>query len=1253
MPWTVPIPSGDVVAIHVALLPTPNGDGEILLFGGDNHDIAAARANQIDHTARFNCRHPTLAVIPVDAPDFDLFCCGQAFLGDGRLLVAGGTDEFPPDAEGIHHERHFDGHRHAAIYHPRTGQLLTTADMNPEPGAGSAGGGRWYPTLCTVENGDVFIFQGHPKGDDGRHGNNSMERYQLATNRWVLMPSLGVVSGDPILYSRLHLLSDGSIFVSSFVNGFGRNIAINPFDGSFREVSDLPNGRYHGFGCPSVLLPLMPNDGYRNRIFLCGGEQSQLLDVGNAGAGWQIVPRMGTLAGVGRTNSNATLLPTGDVVVTGGANPDNDQTSVNNPEIYRTPLNRAARTYQAGVGFSETINDPATHLRNYHSSAILMPDGRVWVAGGNSPAQPNSAPTATQKSIEIYTPPYPAGVRPQITACPSAIDYGASFPVTVSDASVIESVVLMRCGSATHSFNGDQRAIYLNFDGGESNTLTLIAPPNGRIAPPGWYMLFVVDNAGRPCEWASFVRLSQRSIHFVLDHSTFSKHEVQSMLHTSTNARFSKALYVVLDGYLRSEVGLPSVHLHYDSAAGIEIPNVQVIPIGTPEFEHSVEDVPQRITYACDVVFNDTSPFDTIDATRQRTAVAVAQFGNHRTEGTLRLTLNPNPYLVDGSVEWLSTDLRVFKIRQGGYFAGDRLLEHTGNAIGFVQTLLTRLNDGSSGSLFDSISTDINDSRLDLSPIEVLSFFPLRTVNVYNYAVAKIRYRSLAETASLVQVFFRAFQAATTDVSFNTGTIYRREGNGVNAVPLLGKSGSNQLLSIPFFADVRATGDMRSQNNNTNKKDINFDAGGQEVTVYFGCWLDINQDTSRFPNNVTSEGPFDPSQMRSIQALMRGTHQCLVAEIHYGLDPIPMGATPGNNDNLSQRNLVIDHSDNPGDQDSHIVRHPFELKPTNGYVSTSEFGKYYQNYARPDELMIHWGSLPRNSAISIYLPSVYADDVLAIQAFSRLSSSYLTKVDEHTIRCEGEADVTYIPIPLSNQGEPITGLFTVELPNNVVKGQSFNTVVQQIAGSSRRIIGSFQMLIPVSTADALLPELSQRLSILKHIQLSISPNDRWYAVFNRYVSHFSSKIKALGGNPDHVLPSTTGLGAFPNLIKESWTLCMTLQWTVTLLLAVLVVSSTLVPTTIAAIVATILVVMLLAICGFWFARCTPNRYSVIKAILLGLNIGAAVLSAVYLFRRFIDSPFLFAMIAALSLANFVLLLLIHWEAAKGSRTPKL
>ena len=112
MPWSSVISSGDVVAIHAALVPTANGDGEIILFGGDNHDLAAARADQIDHSARFNCRHPTQSLIRVLSPNFDLFCCGHAFLGDGRLLIAGGTDEFPPDAGGIHHERHFDGHRH-------------------------------------------------------------------------------------------------------------------------------------------------------------------------------------------------------------------------------------------------------------------------------------------------------------------------------------------------------------------------------------------------------------------------------------------------------------------------------------------------------------------------------------------------------------------------------------------------------------------------------------------------------------------------------------------------------------------------------------------------------------------------------------------------------------------------------------------------------------------------------------------------------------------------------------------------------------------------------------------------------------------------------------------------------------------------------------------------------------------------------------------------------------------------------------
>jgi hypothetical protein len=515
MGWSLPISSDDVVAIHAALVPTANGDGEIILFGGDNHSLQDAQLfeqrgdySKIDHTRRFNCRHPNQPLIYVHSPAFDIFCCGHAFLGDGRILVAGGTAEFPDDADGIHKHRHFDGHRHCAAYNPFSGAFVSVADMGAEPGHGNAGGGRWYPTLCTLGSGEVFIFQGHPGGDDTRHGNNAPERYQPGTNSWVSLPPIGDVSQEPILYPRLHLLNNGSIFVSSRINGYNQTLQINPWNGGVQEVSPLPDEAYYGFNCPSVLLPLVPADGYRPRVLLCGGLHSQILDLGNPSSGWKSVPRNGTTANQARTHACATLLPTGDVLLTGGALPDNDQIGVNEPEIYRTPLNRGNGTYTADVGHWDTINEPAHVLRNYHSTALLMPDGRVWTAGGNSAQQPGTPPTATQKQIEIYDPPYPAGARPTISTCPSFMSYGEKFTVGVPNADKIGSVVLMRCGSSTHAYNPDQRAVWLSFNVTGGSSLTATTPPNGNIAPPGNYMLFVVDREGRPCEYARFVRIT-------------------------------------------------------------------------------------------------------------------------------------------------------------------------------------------------------------------------------------------------------------------------------------------------------------------------------------------------------------------------------------------------------------------------------------------------------------------------------------------------------------------------------------------------------------------------------------------------------------------------------------------------------------------------------------------------------------------------------------------------------------------------
>ena len=614
--WAPVISSDGVVAIHAALVPTNSGDGEIILFGGDNHSIDAARAAQFNHSRRFNCRHPELPLVHVQSPAFDLFCCGHALLSDGRLLIAGGTLKFPADAAGIHHNEHFEGHRHCAIYKHSSAAFASAADMGPQPGL-PTGGGRWYPTLCTLADGDVLAFQGHPAGDDTRHGNNTAERYQASTGKWIPLPTpVGDVSDQPILYPRTHLLRDGTVFVSSRINGFDRNICVNPVNGGAREVSPLPDPSYHDFNCPSVLLPLVPSDDYRPRVLLAGGIGSQLIDLGQDNPTWIDVPgdvikpaftlppgspvtclsrfqdhidlfatgrdgavyttfwdassgwlnrwlrladqnfhdaftlppgspvtclsrfqnhidlfatgRDGavyttwwdassgwlnrwlfiSVAAHPRTHACATLLPTGDVLLTGGAAPDNDQVGVMEPELYTTPLDRRQGHYLTGTGTWRTINNPARVLRNYHSTALLMPDGRVWTAGGNSPNQPGQPPTQVQEQIEIYHPPYSPGPRPTITSCPPSVTYNSEFSVGVPESHAIACTVLMRCGSSTHAFNPDQRAVLLNFRTAGSNTLIATAPPSGTVAPPGSYMLFVVDDAGRPCQYARFIHVS-------------------------------------------------------------------------------------------------------------------------------------------------------------------------------------------------------------------------------------------------------------------------------------------------------------------------------------------------------------------------------------------------------------------------------------------------------------------------------------------------------------------------------------------------------------------------------------------------------------------------------------------------------------------------------------------------------------------------------------------------------------------------
>src|SRR5262249_23663086 len=137
--------------------------------------------------------------------------------------------------------------------------------------------------------------------------------------------------------------------------------------------------------------------------------------------------------------------------------------------------------------------------RFYHSGALLLPDGRVLVAGGGRSGD-------DQLFGEIYSPPYLfKGRRTVLSASPPTAQYGTNFVVQTPDAARIAKVSLIPLGSVTHTFNMNQRFVPLNFQS-LSGSLDVQAPANGNLAPPGYYMLFIVDDSGVPSV-AAFVRL--------------------------------------------------------------------------------------------------------------------------------------------------------------------------------------------------------------------------------------------------------------------------------------------------------------------------------------------------------------------------------------------------------------------------------------------------------------------------------------------------------------------------------------------------------------------------------------------------------------------------------------------------------------------------------------------------------------------------------------------------------------------------
>jgi Common central domain of tyrosinase len=633
------------------------------------------------------------------------------------------------------------------------------------------------------------------------------------------------------------------------------------------------------------------------------------------------------------------------------------------------------------------------------------------------------------------------------------------------------------------------------------------------------------------------------SSYIVTERDHFSTYELQTTL------VYPQAFQVIYDGFTPDEIGLPGAvsptisFLNTPTTGVIGTIGVVSPPVVVAE-NLAAHATPQRITFTFDIQFTNNGAFP-VTPIETRDIFLKATLAGQTDIATIRLTNQPNPYMIDvqgGNPSWLSTDVRVFQLKTNEQIPGSGIVLGDANANGnapydYIQGFLGELrshSNTSSAPLFDNISQNEQTSQLELSRT-------VAGVRVMNFAVAKVRYRASAVNANDVRVFFRSFSTMVSALDYNVNTNYRRRADG--NIPLTGFIGSD-VASIPYFAQARTNGS--SQVDNVNQQTIN--ATGGESYMYFGCWLDFNQDASHVVE--VSGGLTSP-----IINLVRGLHQCLVAEIRFqpgAADPIIAGSTPASSDHLAQRNLAIVESDNPGLPSTHVVQHTILVKPSD--VTKHEVGF---NAARAvvvdkkesyDELVIRWNNLPRNTVATLFFPEWNVDEVLQVASTLRQAPHLLKKIDINTLECT-ITDIAYIPVPGGNI-KPYAGLITLQLPTTVKDGQIFTVDVQQHSGlniqrvfneksdvndttgkkdrqgkeqifsiSKRKVLGALRITIPVKMGIGLLKKEVRNLAVLRYIAQSIPENDRWHPIFVKYIGQIAEKVKGLGVDPTLIKPS--------------------------------------------------------------------------------------------------------------------------------------
>ncbi|PON51285.1 1,4-alpha-glucan-branching enzyme [Parasponia andersonii] len=475
---------------------TDFGPSNISLGGGRCRFDPADTALQVDctaHSVLYDVASNSFRPLMVQT---DLWCSSGAVLPNGTLVQTGGYND------GDHVIRAF------------TPCINDICDWIETPNYLAER--RWYATNQILPNGDIIIIGGRRQFNFEFFPKIKPEKSSLFQLNFLRETS---DSDENNLYPFVHLLPDGNLFI--FANT--RSILFNYNQNSvIKEFPSIPNGepRNYPSSGSSVLLPLDQNKpDMEVEIMICGGAPRRShrealegnfvealsscgrLMVSDRNPSWEV-----EYMPISRVMGDMVILPSGDVIIINGAGKgtagwEASDDPVTTPVIYRPTAERNNRFWTM---------EPSRTPRLYHSAVVLLPDGRVLVGGSNPHVYYNFTRVKfpTELSLESFSPPYLSAeyrlIRPRIVAAASKVlEYAQLFSVifTVAEYTTPDSLSfrIIAPSFSTHSFGMNQRMVVMKLTSVSRVTVysynaTVLGPSKAEIAPPGYYMLFVVHS---------------------------------------------------------------------------------------------------------------------------------------------------------------------------------------------------------------------------------------------------------------------------------------------------------------------------------------------------------------------------------------------------------------------------------------------------------------------------------------------------------------------------------------------------------------------------------------------------------------------------------------------------------------------------------------------------------------------------------------------------------------------------------------